>query len=71
MRYLIAHCPMLACNQTNLVCKLPTESIPEFEPNVYIALKCTNCGQVFREAVEQLEVRYSPETVDQLRNETR
>ena len=60
MLYLLAHCPMFACNHTNLVCSFPAESIPQFEPSVFVAVKCANCGQIFREAAEELEVRFSP-----------
>lgn len=64
MLYLLAHCPMFACNHTNLVCTLPAETIPQFEPSVFVAVKCVNCGQVFREAAEDLEVRHCPAPVE-------
>jgi hypothetical protein len=69
MLYLVAHCPMFACNHTNLVCALPSETIPQFEPSVYIAVKCANCGQVFREAAEELEVRHSPTATERVRKD--
>jgi hypothetical protein len=55
MNYLLAHCPMLGCNHRNVVCKLPSEATPQFEPSVYVAVKCANCGQVFRELANRLE----------------
>jgi len=60
MNYLLAHCPMLGCYHRNVVCSLPYECLPEFEPSVYVAVKCTNCGQVFRELAERLELTAAP-----------
>ena len=60
MIYLVAHCPMLACNHANLVCTLPAENMPLFEPTVYVAVKCANCGEIFREPAGKLEVRQVP-----------
>ncbi len=54
MRYLLAHCPMLGCNHRNVVCKLPSQAAPQFEPSVYVAIQCANCGQVFRELAIRL-----------------
>lgn len=55
MPYLLAKCPMYGCNHKNVVCKLRSEAVPEFEPGVYVAVKCSNCGQVFREMAGRLE----------------
>lgn len=60
MNYLLAHCPMLGCNHRNIVCSLPHQCLPDFEPSVYVAVKCTNCGQVFRERAVQLELTATP-----------
>jgi uncharacterized Zn finger protein len=65
MTYLLAHCPMLGCNHRNVVCKLPSQAAPQFEPNVYVAVKCANCGQVFRELATRLEQSDSPVPVPQ------
>jgi hypothetical protein len=69
MLYLLAHCPMFACNHTNLVCSLPSQTVPRFEPGVFVAVKCANCGQVFRQAAEELEIRHSPASVQELQQE--
>lgn len=55
MNYLLAVCPMLGCNHRNVVCRLPSKAMPLFEPGVYVAVKCANCGQVFRELGDRLE----------------
>lgn len=55
MPYLLAQCPMYGCNHKNVVCMLHTDAVPEFEPGVYVAVKCVNCGQVFREIASRLE----------------
>lgn len=60
MNCLLAVCPMLGCNHRNLVCKLPTEEAPQFEPGVYVAVKCANCGQIFRELAGRLEKTGAP-----------
>ena len=69
MLYLLAHCPMFACNHINLVCTLPAEIVPQFEPSVFVAVKCANCGQVFREAAQQLEVHHSQPELEQRRKD--
>ena len=68
MTYLLAHCPMLGCNHLNVVCKLPSQAAPQFEPNVYVAVKCANCGQVFRELATRLERSDSLVSVSQEEN---
>jgi transcription elongation factor Elf1 len=60
MPYLLAKCPMYGCNHKNVVCMLPSEAVPEFEPSVYVAVKCSNCGQVFREVADRLEFARYP-----------
>lgn len=66
MLYLLAHGPMFACNHKNLVCSFPAENILLFEPNVLISAKCANCGQVFRESADELEMRQSPVAIESL-----
>lgn len=60
MPYLLAQCPMYGCNHKNVVCMLPSEAVPEFEPGVYVAVKCSNCGQIFREVAGRLEFAHYP-----------
>jgi hypothetical protein len=56
MSYLYARCPMLGCNYRNLVCSLPEQEAPDFEPGVYVIVQCVNCGQSFREPAARLEL---------------
>jgi len=62
MSYLLARCPMFGCNHKNVVCALASGARPEFEPNVYVAVKCENCGQIFRELAVRLEMGAPPLT---------
>jgi len=62
MPYLLAQCPMYGCNHKNVVCMLHSDVLPEFEPGVYVAVKCSNCGQVFREIAARLELAHHPAT---------
>lgn len=59
MAYLVAQCPMLGCNNTCIVCTLPGGTKPDFDPNVYVGVKCSNCGEVFRELAGRLEVAFA------------
>lgn len=56
MAYLVAQCPMIGCNNTCVVCSLPCGAKLEFDPDVYVGVKCANCGVVFRELAARLEV---------------
>jgi hypothetical protein len=56
MRYLLARCPMYGCNQKNLISTLRSDGMPEFEPHVYVIVRCTHCGQEFRELASRMEV---------------
>lgn len=69
MNYLLAYCPMLGCNHRNVVCSLPFECLPEFAPSVYVAVKCSNCGQVFRELAARLELSAAPVATPRRRDE--
>ena len=60
MAYLLARCPMLGCNHRTLVCDLHSESMPSFEPGIYVAVKCAHCGEIFRETVARLELCHCP-----------
>ena len=60
MPYLLAKCPMYGCNHKNVVCVLRSEAVPEFEPGVYVGVKCANCGQVYREMAGRLEFAHYP-----------
>lgn len=61
MSYLYARCPMLGCNYRNLVCSLPAQEAPGFEPGVYVIVQCVNCGQTFREPAARLELSPDPD----------
>ena len=56
MRYLLARCPMYGCNQKNLISTLRSDDMPEFEPHVYVIVRCIHCGQEFRELASRMEV---------------
>lgn len=62
MAYLMARCPMLGCNHRNVVCDLHSESMPAFEPGIYVAVKCAHCGEIFREPTMRLELSHNPDS---------
>jgi hypothetical protein len=52
---LLAQCPMRGCGQKTRVCTLRSEATVAFDPSVYVVVKCSNCGQEFRELAARLE----------------
>ena len=49
MQYLLARCPVYDCNQKRLISALHSQGLPEFEPHVFVIVRCTYCGQEFKE----------------------
>jgi C4-type Zn-finger protein len=62
MDQLLAQCPMLGCGQKTRVCTLRSEATPAFDPGVYVVVKCSNCGQEFRELAMRLESSHSSQS---------
>jgi hypothetical protein len=59
MDQLQAQCPMLGCGQKTRVCTLRSEAAPAFDSGVYVVVKCSSCGQEFRELATRLESSHS------------
>jgi hypothetical protein len=55
MDQLLAQCPMRGCGHKNRVCTLRPDAMPTFDPGIYVVVKCSNCGQEFRELAARLE----------------
>jgi RNase P subunit RPR2 len=55
---LVAHCPTAGCYMRVPVCTLKSDTKPEFDPTLSIAVTCHSCGKEFREPASQLE--FSP-----------
>jgi hypothetical protein len=47
---------MYGCNQKNLISTLGSDDMQEFEPHVYVIVRCIHCGQEFRELASRMEV---------------
>jgi transcription elongation factor Elf1 len=59
MDQLMAQCPMRDCGHKTRVCTLRSEAMPTFDPGIYVVVKCSNCGQEFRELATRLVSAYS------------
>ena len=55
MLYLMARCPMHGCKHSTPVCTICGDALPEFDRSVHVFVRCSNCGEVFRELASHLE----------------
>jgi hypothetical protein len=54
--YLLSHCPTYGCYAQPPVCTLESDTNPNFDPTLYVVVKCPNCKQEFRELASSLEM---------------
>jgi hypothetical protein len=59
---LMAQCPMRGCGRKTRVCTLRSEAMTAFDPGVYVVVKCSTCGQEFRELASRLESSHSSQS---------
>ena len=56
MNCLVAHCPTSGCYMRVPICTLATDTMPDFDPTMYVVVTCHSCGKEFRELAAQLEL---------------